>query len=285
LALEAENRNLTIKLRDASDELEFARGYGEKLLAAIGSLRDKVDELEKAWELTRKDNEKYRDEIFGVRTTVDDLEAAFELARRDNERYRNENAVPKEKIEDLKPGVPVDEALISLKAQLEKQPNALYAIEKQPDMQIGGPRRGSYYFIELLDRVAKTPIRFADGKYTLSGGDEAFTTAFSEVVRQIVSTLDGRVRYEFFIRAKADERRILNPSLSSEHEAFRVVQYLRRTDCNRYLSSPSEHTLGDRLTNENLPILRAAYITQECLFVFMKPSGISAYFACLGARR
>jgi hypothetical protein len=159
------------------------------------------------------------------------------------------------------PAVIVDEGLVNLKAQLEKRHSKpLYTIEKQTDMQVGAGRIGSYYLIELLDPVAKTSIRFADGKYTLSGGDEAFETAFSEVVRDIISAFDSHARYEFFIRAKADERRILNPSRLPDQGAFRVVRYLPRAECNRYLGNVSEQTLGDRVRNENLPILRAAYL-------------------------
>jgi hypothetical protein len=161
------------------------------------------------------------------------------------------------KVEDA--ALEITRKLNGVKAILEsKASTASYKIEPLPDTDLVAGRNGRYYSIELHKPADGERFTFDSAKYTFASSRAAYKSAFNALAGDVLINLEGKVKYDLFVRGSADGQAytgVLEPGFE-----YRKISYLPSTPRGKYLSNLASIAVGGTVKNSDLPNLRAEYL-------------------------
>lgn len=133
-----------------------------------------------------------------------------------------------------------------------------YSMEAFPDNEVIKKKQGRYYVVELKDANRGIRYYFEKGKYTLDRRSEEFRSSLNVFVGDILSRINGKANYELMVRGTADSL----PYTGKFEPGFEFtnVRYLKSIGGDRYEDVLSDHPVSPVLRNEDLPLLRSAYL-------------------------
>jgi uncharacterized protein YdcH (DUF465 family) len=134
-----------------------------------------------------------------------------------------------------------------------------YDIVEDKNDEIVKGRKGHYYRIRLKNPASGKNYRFASGSYYQVQPQAAFKKSLDEAMANIKDALDGRRNYELFVRGKASGGRF-NGKLDPNHDYSRIMVLPKPEGAKSYDNIPVERTYGPKITNDDLPNLRAAFL-------------------------
>lgn len=151
--------------------------------------------------------------------------------------------------------------LVDLRERMAvKMSTPSYDVEVYPDREMVGGRRGRYYVVDLKNADSGIRFFFEGGRYTLSRADGEFRRSLNAFVLDILNKLDGNVRYDLFVRGSAD--RAPYEGRFEDGHLYRQIRFLRNGGGDRYTSEMGERTLGSMVRNQDLPELRAMFLSR-----------------------
>lgn len=151
--------------------------------------------------------------------------------------------------------------LLELREQMAvKMSTPSYDVEVYPDRELVGGRRGRYYVVDLKNADSGVRFFFEGGRYTLSRADGEFRRSLNAFILDILNKLDGNVRHDLYVRGSAD--RASYEGRFEEGHLYRQIRYLRNAGGDRYTSDIGERQLGTVVRNQDLPELRAMFLSR-----------------------
>lgn len=135
-----------------------------------------------------------------------------------------------------------------------------YDVEVYPDRELVGGRRGRYYVIDLKNADSGVRFFFEGGRYTLNRADGDFRRSLNAFVLDILNKLEGNVRHDLYVRGSAD--RAPYEGRFEDGHLYRQIRYLRNAGGDRYTSDVGERQLGTVVRNQDLPDLRAMFLSR-----------------------
>lgn len=133
-----------------------------------------------------------------------------------------------------------------------------YEVEVYPDREMIGGQRGRYYVVDLKDAESGVKFGFNAGKYTLDRSDRKFRKALSSFMRDVVDKIDGNATYRIMVRGSADSAAYRGRQDQTYH--YREIAYLPKISNGRYVDDQKYLSVDRRITNSDLPFLRARYL-------------------------
>jgi hypothetical protein len=133
-----------------------------------------------------------------------------------------------------------------------------YDVEVYPDKELIGGRKGKYYVVDLKDAANGIRYYFEGGKYSIPRSDAEFRKSLNTFVADVLSKMEGKVRYDLFVRGSADKK----PYSGTFEKGLKYEQLvlLKNAGNDRYLSEPQTVRLDQSVRNTDLPNLRAAFM-------------------------
>ncbi|MEO1281778.1 MAG: hypothetical protein AAFV69_08595 [Pseudomonadota bacterium] len=135
-----------------------------------------------------------------------------------------------------------------------------YTVEVFPDNELVRGQRGSYYAIDLKNADTGVKFGFEAGRYTLDRSQREFRASLNAFMRDVLTKLDGKARYRLLVRGSADVSRF-NGRQDTEN-TFNRVTYMREVGDGRYTNETKTRQLTTRITNDDLPFLRAKFLKE-----------------------
>lgn len=132
-----------------------------------------------------------------------------------------------------------------------------YQIAILPEPELVAGKSGTYLSIRLKDQATAAQFIFPKGRYTIPASEEAILNAADRLANDILRTLDGVVDYQVLIRGGADTERFVG--IGEVPAELSSIAYRARADGGKYATGLSEQAFRAPLSNEHLPMLRAAY--------------------------
>ena len=130
--------------------------------------------------------------------------------------------------------------------------------------------KGLYYAIDLKDSVSQTILLFPAGEYSYKDNEWTIIKALDNVKSTVWTGILKNVNYKIFIEGQADlagdktfSRKFLPNNLYNKVEYYPT--YKSSSDKYYYDSTYKSKTLSEPLTNSDLPLLRASYLTEKLL--------------------
>lgn len=133
-----------------------------------------------------------------------------------------------------------------------------YEVEVYPDREMIGGQRGRYYVVDLKDAESGVKFGFDAGQYTLDRSDRKFRKALSSFMRDVVDKLDGNATYRLMVRGSAD--RAAYRGRQKSNYRYTEIAYLPKINDGRYVNDQKRLRVDQRITNSDLPFLRARYL-------------------------
>ncbi len=133
-----------------------------------------------------------------------------------------------------------------------------YDVEVYPDKELIGGRKGKYYVIDLKNAANGIRYYFEGGKYSIPRGDAEFRKSLNTFIADVLSKMEGKVRYDLFVRGSADKK----PYTGTFEKGLEYEQLalLKNAGNDRYLNEPQTVRLDRTVRNTDLPNLRAAFM-------------------------
>ena len=135
--------------------------------------------------------------------------------------------------------------------------NKDYRMNKIREKKLINGKTGKYYRISLKSPGGKG-YRFASGKYNKITPSAPFKASLDRVIEDIRNALDGRRTYQIYVRGKASAGRF--KGRMDKTNAYHDVELLERGENGKYTDQPKIRHYGNKLTNDDLPNLRGAYL-------------------------
>jgi hypothetical protein len=133
-----------------------------------------------------------------------------------------------------------------------------FDIEAFPARELVGGRSGRYYVVDLKDAASGVRFYFEGGKYTLRATDAEVRRALNAFIAEVLSHMQGAVRYELFVRGSADRKPY--EGRPDPTTPMQRVAYLRAAGPDRYLGEQGETVIDTIVRNRDLPNLRAGFL-------------------------
>jgi hypothetical protein len=122
---------------------------------------------------------------------------------------------------------------------------------------------GTIFRVSIRHPETNKPFRFARRRYTLSHEIDALSTSLRKMHAGVVSAAGGAV-IKFFVRGMADADGYIGPF--EEAHDYRRIQFRTSIVPTSGSVEPAVRRI-DRVTNSNLPILRAEYVRRVMISV------------------
>ncbi len=178
-------------------------------------------------------------------------------AARELRALRPRAAPPSPRVEDRQDQV---RDLLQLKERMTARLSTpSYDVEVYPDRELVGGRRGRYYVVDLKDASSGVRYFFEGGRYTINRGASEFRGSLNAFISDVLSKIEGNARYDLFVRGSADSKPYqgrLEPGYEVRH-----VRYLRSAGQDKYRMEFGERAIDSVVRNDDLPDLRASFIS------------------------
>jgi len=194
------------------------------------------------------------------------LQTKVEAQQAEIETLRNKPAEIKTVTKTITVPAPPTEAPLTalqlLRKHGKKQPhfnlvNPDYRMTKIREEDLVNGKTGKYYRISLKSPDGQG-YKFASGKYNKITPSAPFKASLDRVIEDIKTSLDGRRTYQIYTRGKASAG-YFHGRMDTAN-AYNDIELLRRGANGKYDDLRVNRHYENKLTNEDLPNLRGAYL-------------------------
>ena len=136
-----------------------------------------------------------------------------------------------------------------------------YNIVKTAKAEMVNGKKGHYYNINLKNPADGKGYKFASASYSQVTPEAAFKATLDKVMANIKGALDGRRDYQLYVRGKASAGRY-NGKLAPGYEYTDMKVLEQPAGSSNYQDALVDRKYGPKITNDDLPNLRAAYLQE-----------------------